>query len=171
MNPFPPAKPLYALLLLCAFLTLSSFAQDKNWRAVAAEDLKLPAPKVEADADAEVLFWEVRVDDSNPDSMQMKHYIRVKIFTERGREKYSKVDIPFAKGIKIKDITARVVKPDGAATEIAKTDVFDREIAKTDKIKVKAKSFAVPNIETGTIFEYKYTEVYQNGSAEDMRMV
>jgi hypothetical protein len=171
MNSFSPAKSLYALLLVCAFFTFVSFAQDKNWRPVTPEELQLAAPKVEPDADAEVLFWEVRVDDSDPQKMQMKHYIRVKIFTERGREKYSKVDIPFAKGMKIKDIIARVIKPDGGITELTKNDVFDREIAKTDKVKVNAKSFAVPNIDTRSIFEYRYTEVYPNSSAEDMRMV
>ena len=101
----------------------------------------------------------------------MKHYVRVKIFTERGREKYSKVDIPYIKGVKIKNIMARVIKADGTIVELAKTDVFDREIAKTDKIKIKAKSFAVPNIEPGVIVEYRYQEVYPGSSAEDMRMV
>ncbi len=146
-------------------------AQDKNWRPITPEELQLKAPKVEADADAEVLFWEVRVDDSNLESLIMKHYIRVKIFTERGREKYSKVDIPFVRGMRIKDILARVVKPDGTIVEITKTDVFDREIAKTDNLKVKAKSFAVPNIEAGVIFEYQYQEITQYGSADDMRMI
>ena len=121
MNSFSPTKPLYALLLVCAFFTAVSLAQDKNWRPISPEELQLTSPKVEPDADAEVLFWEVRVDDSNPDNMQMKHYIRVKIFTERGREKYSKVDIPFAKGMKIKDIIARVIKPDGVITELTKS--------------------------------------------------
>jgi hypothetical protein len=65
---------------------------------------------------------------------------------------------------------ARVIKPDGSVVELAKNDVFDREIAKTDKIKVKAKSFAVPNIEPGVIVEYRYQEVYDYGTAEDMRM-
>lgn len=126
--------------------------------------------KVEADADAEAIFWEVRVDDST-ESLIMKHYVRVKIFTERGREKYSKVDIPYIKGVKIKNIMARVIKADGSIVELAKTDVFDREIAKTDKIKIKAKSFAVPNIEPGVIVEYRYQEVYPGSSAEDMRMI
>jgi hypothetical protein len=172
MTPTPLAKPLSVLSLLCALFLLSTAAlgQDKDWREIAPVELQLKTPKVEPDADAEVLFWEVRVDDSNPDSMVMKHYKRVKIFTERGREKFSKVDIPFTKMLRIKNITARVIKPDGTVSELAKADVFDREIARTDKVKVNAKSFAVPNIEIGSIFEYKYQEVYSYGSAEDMRM-
>jgi len=147
------------IVLFSVFVVLAcsqiAFSQDKEWRDVTQAEREMKTAKVEADADAEAIFWEVRVDDSS-ENLVMKHYIRVKIFTERGREKYSKVDIPYLKGVKIKNIMARVIKPDGTISELAKTDVFDREIAKTDKIKVKAKSFAVPNIEPGVIIEYKY---------------
>jgi hypothetical protein len=162
----------FAFLSICFVLLFvpSIFAGDNDWRPVTPAELSAKAPVVEPDADAEVLFWEVRVDDAKPEQMVMKHYIRVKVFTERGREKYSKVDIPYVKGIRIKDIMARVIKPDGSIVELTKNDVFDREIVKTDKIKVKAKSFAVPNIETGVVVEYRYQEVYNYGSAEDMRM-
>ena len=160
-----------AVVALCVLFVSPSLAQDKDWKPVNPSDLQSTTPVVEPDADAEVIFWEVRVDDSNPESMVMKHYVRVKVFNERGREKYSKVDISYAKGIKIKDINARVIKPDGSITDIAKTDVFDREIAKTDKIKVKARSFAVPSVQPGSIIEYRYQEVYNHGSAEDMRMI
>lgn len=163
--------PLFVLVCLCSVLLLSIAAFSQDWRPVSPQELSMKTPMVEPDADAEVIFWEVRVDDSNPENMAMKHYIRVKIFTERGREKYSKVDIPFAKGIRIKDIQARVIKPDGSTVDLQKADVFDREIAKTDKIKVKAKSFAIPGIDVGVIVEYRYQEVYNYGSAEDMPMI
>ena len=155
------------LLLICL---QSVFAGDDVWRAVAPADLQAKTPKVEPDADAEVLFWEVRVDDSSVDQLVMKHYIRTKIFTERGREKYSKVDIPYSTGVKIKELMARVIKADGTIVELAKTDIFDREIAKQDKVKVKAKSFAVPNIEPGVIVEYQYKEVIAGGTSSGMRM-
>jgi hypothetical protein len=125
--------------------------------------------KVEPNADAEAVFWEVRIDDST-ENLVMRHYVRVKVFTERGREKYSKVDIPFIKGTKIKDIMARVVKPDGSVSEVAKANILEREITRADKIKVKAKSFVLPNVESGVIVEYRYTEVYPNGWANNMRM-
>jgi hypothetical protein len=157
-----------SLLLMVGLQT--AFAGDETWREVTAAELQTKTPKVEADADAEVLFWEVRVDDGSVDQLVMKHYIRVKIFTERGREKYSKVDIPYVKGMKIKDLMARVIKADGSIVELAKTDIFDREIAKQNKVNVKAKSFAVPNIEPGVIVEYQYKEVIPGGSASNMRM-
>src|SRR3712207_8347323 len=50
--------------------------------------LAMKEPLVEKDADAEVIFWEVRVTYQNsggePGTM-LQHYVRVKIFNERGR--------------------------------------------------------------------------------------
>jgi hypothetical protein len=163
----------FLVLFVPLFLIIclqTAFAGDDPWREVSPAELQMKTPKVEPDADAEVLFWEVRVDDGSIDQLVMKHYIRVKIFTERGREKYSKIDIPYVQGIKIKDLMGRVIKTDGSTVEVAKTDIFDREIAKQDKAKVKAKSFAVPNIEPGVIVEYQYKEVIPGGSASNMRM-
>lgn len=170
---FSIRKPSILLPVMCLLLVFCSqivFAQSKEWREVTVAERQMTTSKVEPNADAEAIFWEVRVDDST-ESLSMRHYIRVKIFTERGREKYSKIDIPFIEGMKIKEVMARVIKADGTIVELAKTDIFEREITKTDKIKIKAKSFAVPNVEQGAIVEYRYQEVYPNSSANNMRMV
>ena len=170
MNSISPAKPLYALLLVCAFLTSFSLAQDKTWRPVSQQELEQKAAVAEADADAEAIFWDVWIDDSDSDDLSMRHYVRVKVFTERGREKYSKFDIPYVRGLKIKDLAARVVRADGSSVEITEKDIFDREIIKAGGVKVKAKSFAVPNIEPGVIVEYRYKEAISDGGASGMRL-
>jgi hypothetical protein len=172
MKLFPSSKSRTGLLL-ALFLVLSAFsaiAQDKDWRPIAPEDLAAKAPRVEADADAEALLWEVRIDDSSSDDLSRRHYVRVKIFTERGREKFSKFDIPFTKRTKIKDLAARVIKADGTIVEVAKNDIFEREIIRSNGIKVKAKSFAVPNIEPGVIVEYRYKENTDDAGAMGMRL-
>src|SRR5687768_5192264 len=155
---------------LYAISSASSFAQDKDWRPVSPDELTAKAPVVEADADAEAIFWEVRIDDSSSEDVSLRHYVRVKIFTERGREKYSKFDIPFTKGMKIKDLFARVIKPDGSAVEIGKEDIFEREIIKKGGQKIKAKSFAVPSLEPGVIVEYRYKETINDSGAKGMRL-
>jgi hypothetical protein len=161
-------------MLLVSIMVLAAaglaFAQDKDWRPIAPEDLSSKTPVVEPDADAEAIFWEVRIDDSSDDNLSRRHYVRVKIYTERGREKYSKFDIPFTKGTKIKDLAARLIKVDGTIVEIGKNDIFEREIIRADKVKVKAKSFAVPNIEPGVIVEYKYKETIDDAGAMGMRL-
>lgn len=166
------ADTLFCALLSICFLApaLHLSAQDKEWRPISPAELSAKTPLVEADADAEATFWEIRIDDSSSEDVSLRHYVRVKIFTERGREKYSKFDIPFSKGMKIKDLAARVIKSDGSTVEIKKEDVFEREIIKAGGVKIKAKSFAVPNIEPGVIIEYRYKETIDDGGAKGMRL-
>ena len=165
-------KRCISLSIFCLLLAFSQamLAQDKEWREITPAELAMKTPRVEADADAEAIFWETRIDDSSDDKLSRRHYVRVKIFTDRGREKFSKVDISFLKGLKIKDVAARVIKTDGSITELKKEDIFEREIVRANGIKIKAKSFAVPNIEPGVIIEYRYREVIADGSAKGMRL-
>ncbi|HLL99824.1 MAG TPA: DUF3857 domain-containing protein, partial [Pyrinomonadaceae bacterium] len=152
------------------FLLFSQSISAQEWRPVTPQELAQKAPVVEPDADAEAIFWETRIDDSSQSNLKRISYVRVKIFTERGREKFSKVDIPYVKGMKVKDVAARVIRPDGTVVELPEKDIFEREIIKTEGHKVKAKSFAVPNIEPGVIIEYRYREVIEDASARGMRL-
>ncbi len=165
-------KCLTMLSISCLLLVFSQviFSQSKDWREVSPAELQMKTSQVEPNADAEAIFWEVRLDDGSSEDLSRSHYVRVKIFTERGREKYSKFDIPFYKGLKIKDLLARVIKTDGSIIEIKKDDIFEREIVKAGGIKIKAKSFAVPNIEPGVIIEYRYKEVISNSGARGLHL-
>ena len=161
---------LLPVLLLVSAPSAAAPGSGDEWRPISPAELALKTPTVEPDADAEAIFWEVRIDDSSDEELSMRHYVRVKVFTDRGREKYSKFDIPFSKGKKIKDIAARVVAPDGSAIEILKDDIFEREIIKGNGIKIKAKSFAVPKLEPGSIIEYRYREVISDAGASGMHL-
>ena len=167
-----PRAIVYCFAVLFCVLTgaVVASAQDKDWRPVTPEELQMKTGKVEPDADAEAIFWEVRIDDSSSDDLSRQHYVRVKVLTERGREKFSKFDIPFLKGNKIKDLAARVIRPDGSIVEIKKDDIFEREIVRASGVKVRAKSFAVPNIEPGVIVEYRYKEVINDAGAVGSRL-
>jgi hypothetical protein len=159
-----------ALALLFALLLTTSapaYARgDKDWKPVDPAEIALAAPVVERDADAEVLLWEVKVADEaegyEPRTV-LRHYVRVKVYNERGRESQSKVDIlaPKVGGreIKISDIAGRTIKPDGSIVELKKEDIFERTVVKTSGVKVKAKSFAMPAVEPGSIIEYRWREV------------
>ena len=158
----------------CIFVILgihsTARSQDNEWRPVTPQEIGQKAPIVEADADAEAIFWEVRIDDSSSDDLSRKHYVRVKIFTERGREKYSKFDITYSKGTKIKDLLARVIRADGTIVDIKKEEIFDRDIVRATGVKLKSKSFAVPNIEPGVIVEYRYKETIDDAGAMGMKL-
>lgn len=164
-----------AVIVAVALILFSSLpvqaGDDIEWRPVSASELAMDKPVVDPDADAEAIFWEVTLDDKKRSKMTLYHYVRVKIFTERGREKFSKFDIPYTKRVKIENVAARVIKPDGTIINLKPGDVFEREILKAGKIKVNAKSFAVPGIEPGVIVEYQYEESRKGDSASGERLL
>ncbi len=135
-------------------------AQAQAWKPVDQAHLAMKAPVVEKDADAEALLWEVYINTASDSGTDFIHFVRVKIFTERGKETQSKIDIPYLSGVSVKDIAGRTLKPDGTIIELKKDAIFDRELIKSGRFKLKAKSFALPGIEPGAIIEYRWREVY-----------
>jgi hypothetical protein len=158
---------LASLLTLAFSVPPTAFARgDKDWKPIDPAQIALAAPTVEKDADAEVLFWEVKVADEDAGSEPrtvLDHYIRIKIFNDRGRESQSKIDILAPKyggrETKIKEIAGRTIKSDGTIVELKKEDIFERTVVKASGLKVKAKSFAMPGVEPGSIIEYRWREV------------
>ena len=143
------------VFLILAF-NCSALAED--WRPINQSDLTSKTSVVEKDADAEALFWEVRLDDGEIDKTILRHYLRVKIFTARGVEANGRVDLPYTSGVRIADISGRTIKPDGTIVELKKDAVLERTIIKTSKVKVRAKSFAMPGVEPGAIVEIQWRE-------------
>ena len=90
------------LSVLCLGMLCPAVFAGDEWRPVTPEELAAKTPVVEKDADAEAIFWEVRIDDSLPEELSLKNYIRVKIFTERGKESQSKIDIRYVGDTRIK---------------------------------------------------------------------
>ncbi|HEX5875864.1 MAG TPA: hypothetical protein VFY60_14550, partial [Pyrinomonadaceae bacterium] len=118
MNSRTSHLPLLGLFLcLFAAFPASIAAAGDDWKPIDPAHLSLKSSTVEKEADAEGLFWEVRIDDNPDGDLIFTHYLRVKVFTERGRESQSKIDLPFGNlygtEVKIKDIAARTIKPDG----------------------------------------------------------
>ena len=169
MNSTPFAKPLSVLSLLCAFVFFSAPSYSQDWRPVDPSELQASKAVVDPAADAEAIIWEVRVDDSNAQELSLRHYVRIKIFTERGREDFSRHDIAFTKGTRIKDFEARVTKLDGTSVVAGDKDVLERDIVKAGGFKVRAKTIAFPGLEVGSIVEYRYREVLTD-TAANMRL-
>ena len=171
MKFFSIEKVALSLSFILIFLSFGLFAQPKDWKPVSSEELQLKTPKVEADSDAEAILWDVYVADEESGmglETILNHYLRIKIFNERGREAFSKIDIPFGRvegigfDVKIKNIAARTTKPDGSVVELADSDIFERDVIRGNGIKLKAKSFAVPGIEPGSVIEYRWKEIQED---------
>jgi transglutaminase-like putative cysteine protease len=169
----PPALPLVLALLVCIF-AVPALAGD-DWKPIDPGELALKTPAVEKDADAEALFWEIRIDDNPEGDLIFNHYLRIKVFTERGRESQSKIDILFGdlygSKVKIKDIAGRTIKADGSIVELKKDDIYERTLVKISGLKYKARSFSMPAVEPGCIIEYRWREVRVDQDANYTRLM
>ena len=175
MNPQTFRLLLFPLLLLLLIVSTGTYwsrasAGGEEWRPVDPADLALKTAVVEPNADAEAIFWDIRIDDGGQNDLVLNHYVRIKIFTERGRDQYSKIDIPYIDGVKIKDVAARTIKPDGSIVELLKDDIIEKTVVKVSGLKLRTKTFAFPGIEPSAIVEYKWKEVRSNSSANNMRL-
>lgn len=153
------------VLKLCVglFLLLTPMVVlAEDWKPIDPAHMALKASVVEKDADAEAIFWEVKVlDEVDGFTVRtvLSNYIRIKIFTDRGKETQTQVEIPYLGSYKIKDIAGRTIKADGSIVEVKKDSVFDRIVINTNGLKIKVKSFAMPGVEPGAIIEYRWKEI------------
>ncbi len=154
------------LLIASACLTLWIFglwgtaARAEDWKPIDPAHLAQKTPVVDPSADAEAIFWEMSLADNfgggDPENV-IRNYIRIKVFTERGKEA-GNVELPFYNNGRIGDIAGRTIKPDGSIVELKKDAIFDRTLVKVGNQKVRVKTFALPAVEPGCIIEYRWTE-------------
>lgn len=86
-------------------------------------------------------------------------YARIKIFTEKGREEYSDIRIPyfrFSSGNASATVEARTIQPDGTVVPFT-GQMFDREVVSFRGYSLMQKVFSMPDVRVGSILEFRYT--------------
>src|SRR6476646_8600497 len=122
------------------------------WPPVSHEDLELKDNPLRPGEPAMILYREIQTDSAK--SLET-HFTRIKIFKEDGK-KYADIEIPYMeKELQVQNIQGRTIKPDGHAIDFGGA-VYDRSVAKTKRLKINVKSFAVPDVQPGSIIEYSY---------------
>ncbi len=156
--------PTIRLLLLISFSLIASAVE---WKPITTEELSLSQPVVEKNADAEAVFWEVRVYDRIQTIPYVNHhvenYVRLKVFTERGASEHATVNIPYSTRLKgsLVDVKGRTIKPDGTVIDLQKDAIFDKTDVKVGRKTLRrTRSFTLPNVTPGSIIEYQWQEVY-----------
>jgi len=159
-----------ALLALC-YVTIGNglAAAGEDWKPIEPALLALKAPVVEPDADAEAIFWDVQVDFS-PGRTVFSNYVRIKIFTEHGKELRGKIELSYSSKNKIEDIAGRTIKADGTIIELKNEAIFESTLIKLRRVKINAKTFAMPGVEPGAIIEYRWREVRHDTSGYFARL-
>ena len=143
-----------SLLFLVSFCRAYAF---DDWQPINPDELKMTADAAHP-GDAIILYHEETADD-----MTRHRYVykRLKVLTEKGKDRAS-VEIPFdAKYVGVTDIRARAIAPDGTITPFT-GKAFDSTIVKAQGIKYVAKTFTLPNVQVGSIIEWKYTEYWDD---------
>ena len=92
-------------------------------------------------------------------------YVRMKILRDEGK-KYADVELTGASRVfQITDIQGRTIHSDGTIIPFTGKP-YEKLIVKTKTLQYKAKVFSLPEVETGSILEYRYKLRY-----EDNRLV
>ena len=163
-------RALFLLIAACftaGWFGLRSTHADE-WQPISQEELKMLSLPEAPGAAAAILYRQVDRDDSR--NGHQTDYVRIKILTEEGK-KYGNVEIPFFKGEgSIHSIRARSIRPDGS---IAAFDgkVYEQTIVKAKGVKYLAKTFTLPDVQVGSIIEYRYTTDFQEGFVFDSHWV
>ena len=149
------------LPLLLAFtspaLLLAQFQQPTG------EELKMTAdPKAPG---AAAVYLNIEETDNDPLHYRSV-YVRIKVFTEKGKE-LATVQLPYMQADwKVTDIRARTIHSDGTVIplegkpqELLVAKITNKE---GEKVQVTRKTLTLPSVEVGSILEYRYQIRYDD---------
>ena len=140
-------------------------ANPEDWPPVTDEEKAMKDCPQQPGAPAIFLFRDETTDDN---TWTTTYYYRLKILTAAGKER-ANIEIPFVKGSsKIEGLKARVVRPDGAAVEFA-GQVFDKTALRAGGFKVTVKTLALPDVDVGSIIDYEYKKVPDEGGSSSKK--
>lgn len=166
VSPSRRALVLPALVAVVAMTALST-AQAEDWAPVTPQELSMTSEPKAPGAPAVYLLREMRRSDNEHREYL---YIRVKILREEGL-KYGNVEIQFNKETeRIREIEARTVRPDGSIAMFNGT-VYEAPLAKSNNSKLMVKTFTLPEVQIGSIVEYRYLRYLPSAWLFNMRWV
>jgi len=164
-----PAQPFRSLRLTATLigaalaLALPARAQ-KDWLPITGSEWALKECPQQPGAPAVYLY---REEISDIEHMETRIFKRIKVLTEAGRDR-ANVEIIYPRGVlKVRNLEARVVTPDGEPRPF-KGEVFEKTAVRGRGIRVSVKTFALPDVEVGSIIDYRYRLAWvRGGSAPD----
>ena len=144
------------LPLLLFFAPAVAFGE--NWTQPTPEELKMTAEPAAPGAAAIYLYRDERVDDTLHGHTL---YVRIKVLTEKG-ERYADVEIPYeGRQFAIRAVEGRTIHSDGTVIPFTGKP-YEKLLEGTSTLKYKAKVFTLPDVQVGSILEYRYELSYDD---------
>ncbi len=150
-------RGLFRLSLLSALLSLTGAVAhaDQQWTTPTPEELSMTSQPQVPGASAVYLNREETTDDK---LHMFSIYVRLKVLNELGKE-YANVELQYAHlsegSLNVEDIQGRTIHPDGTIIPFTGKP-YEKLIEKTQGVKFMAKVFTLPDVEIGSILEYRY---------------
>lgn len=145
--------------LCCALVScISAFAASK-FTPPTPEELQMTSDPAAPGTPAVYLFLEQTADDEDH---QHTWYARIKILTNAGRQQFSDITIPYDdKQEKIRGIEARTIHSDGTVIPFTGKP-WQKEVVKGGGVRIMEKGFSMPDVQVGSILEYRYETTYDD---------
>ncbi len=141
---------LYGLLLFPALCR----GQNYDWQPITPEDMQFKEVAGYPNEPAVLLYHANYITYVSDYDQSEFIYNRIKVLTEAGKT-YANVEIPIVPWIKIHDLEARAIQPDGSISQLT-SQPFEKVIFKNRDFKFLAETFTLPNVVVGTIIEYRF---------------
>jgi transglutaminase-like putative cysteine protease len=135
-----------------AFNAIARDARIDEFRTATPEELAMTSVPFAPGASAVMLDWVQWHDDI--DGWESE-YVRIKILSEEGK-KYGDISITYIPMVtNLGKIEARTTRADGTVVPFT-GKMFEKLIVKTGGVRVIAKTFSLPDVQPGSIVEYRY---------------
>ena len=147
-----------ALILLAAPFRVLAFDE---WQPVSPDELKMTSDPAAPGAAAIVLYREEKSDDNENNEY---NYYRIKILTDEGK-KYADIKIFYDNSYsRVLNVKGRTIHPDGTVIPF-EGKVMDGVYLKGKHLRILDKTFTLPDVQVGSIIEYKYKLAWDQGIA------
>jgi len=145
-----PIRLLFSVALLAVFIAPAQ-AQKEDWQPITQHDIEMKQVPGNSGADAVQLYYADFINDQEQTEF---FYVRIKVLNEKGKG-HADVELVVPPEGSISGLKARTIQPDGRITEFTGKP-FQKIVIKTRGVKVLAKAFTMPEVNVGSIIEYKY---------------
>jgi hypothetical protein len=164
MYAFLRCRPLCLSFVSASVLLFAVSARAQQWIPPTPEELSMTSQPQVPGAAAVYLDREETTDDK---LHMFSIYTRLKVLTDRGKE-FSNVELQFARShdggsFTVEDIGGRTIHPDGTIIPFTGKP-YEKLVEKTQGVKFMAKVFTMPDVEVGSIIEYRYHLRYDDTS-------